>query len=531
MRVDQLNIALRPRTPWEAADLGVALVRAHALRIYAAWVAITLPAFVVVNLVFLAVGKLWFAALALWWLKPAFDRIPLFVISRAVFAEAPSLGETLRAQRDFGRRALIPWLTWRRLHPGRAMLIAVDMLEAPRGALRRARVSVLAQVSASPNMMLTLLGANVEAVLFFSVIALGLMFVPVEFFSDSVKATWQTLFENPPAWAEVLANFLAWLAMSAVEPWFVGAGFGLYLNRRVQLEGWDIELAFRRTATRLAQGVAALLVFVVIGAGLAGPAHAADDDDDFGRQVKQLIDRARVSEEEKAKAPKLEQLLGRAHRDDGKSFRDSVKQAYADGDLDPHEKIWEWKRRIPEPEKKDTPQVETPWWVRLLGRGLGSVAQFGLWILFALLIVFLIAKHRVWLPWISARINGMRTPDDLILGAEASAPPALPDDVAAAVRALLGEGRIREALALFYRAAVARLVEMSGTPLPPGATEADCLRRSRELGDERYAALFARIVRAWQGTAYAQRDPAAAEVETLLDAWGAAPRASAEGGA
>jgi hypothetical protein len=86
---------------------------------------------------------------------------------------------------------------------------------------------------------------------------------------------------------------------------------------------------------------------------------------------------------------------------------------------------------------------------------------------------------------------------------------------------------VREALALFYRGAVARLAEISGTPLPPGATEADCLRRSRELGDENYAALFARIVRAWQGAAYAQRAPAAAEVESLLDAWSVAPRASA----
>ncbi|HEX7917200.1 hypothetical protein, partial [Rudaea sp.] len=472
MRVDQLNIALRPRTPWEAADLGVALVRAHALRIYAAWVLITLPVFAVLNLVFFAVDRPWWAALVLWWFKPAFDRIPLFVISRAVFGEVPTLRETLHAQRDFGRRALLPWLTWRRLHPGRAMLIAVDMLEAPTGALRHTRVSVLAQVSASPNMLLTLLGANIEAVLFFSLIALGLMFVPVEFFSDSVKATWQTLFENPPAWAEVLANFLAWIAMSAVEPCFVGAGFGLYLNRRVQLEGWDIELAFRRTAARLAQG-AAVLAFVVIGACMIGAAHAADDGDEFDKKIRQLIERPRVDEDEKAKAPTLEQLLGEAHRNDGKSFRDSVRQAYVGDDLDPHENMWEWKRRIPEPEKKDTPPVKLPWWAEGLGRIVGFIAQFGLWILFALLIVFLIAKHRVWLPWISARIAGARTPDELILGDEPSAPAALPDDLAAAVRALWREGRVREALALFYRGSVARLVEISGTPLPPGATEAD----------------------------------------------------------
>jgi hypothetical protein len=31
-----------------------------------------------------------------------------------------------------------------------------------------------------------------------------------------------------------------------VEPFYVGAGFTMYLNRRVELEAWDIEQEFRR---------------------------------------------------------------------------------------------------------------------------------------------------------------------------------------------------------------------------------------------------------------------------------------------
>jgi hypothetical protein len=30
-----------------------------------------------------------------------------------------------------------------------------------------------------------------------------------------------------------------------VEPFFVAAGFAMYLNRRVELEAWDIEQEFR----------------------------------------------------------------------------------------------------------------------------------------------------------------------------------------------------------------------------------------------------------------------------------------------
>ena len=35
-------------------------------------------------------------------------------------------------------------------------------------------------------------------------------------------------------------------AVCIAEPFFVGAGFAMYLNRRVELEAWDIEQEFRR---------------------------------------------------------------------------------------------------------------------------------------------------------------------------------------------------------------------------------------------------------------------------------------------
>jgi hypothetical protein len=43
------------------------------------------------------------------------------------------------------------------------------------------------------------------------------------------------------------------LAESLIEPFFVTAGFALYLSRRVMLEGWDVELGLRRLARRLEQ--------------------------------------------------------------------------------------------------------------------------------------------------------------------------------------------------------------------------------------------------------------------------------------
>src|SRR6185295_4622048 len=47
-------------------------------------------------------------------------------------------------------------------------------------------------------------------------------------------------------------------AVLLLEPFYVAAGFALYLNRRTLLEGWDIEVALRRIAQRHAAAVVLL---------------------------------------------------------------------------------------------------------------------------------------------------------------------------------------------------------------------------------------------------------------------------------
>jgi hypothetical protein len=36
------------------------------------------------------------------------------------------------------------------------------------------------------------------------------------------------------------------LAVFAIEPFYVAAGFAMYLNRRAELEAWDIEQELKR---------------------------------------------------------------------------------------------------------------------------------------------------------------------------------------------------------------------------------------------------------------------------------------------
>jgi hypothetical protein len=526
MRLDDLTIALRARTPWEATDLGIALVRAHAARIHAVWALITFPVFVALNVVDSLLGWTWFAPLVLWWLKPVFDRIVLFVISRAVFGNTPGIRETLQAQRTWGWRAIAPWLLWRRFHPGRAMLLPIDLLEGLSGAQRRERAGVLSRSGGSPNVVLTLVCANLEGMLGISIAVLGLMFVPVEFLSDSAKAMWHALVESPPWWGRVLVNLCAWIAMSVIEPFYIGAGFGLYLNRRMQLEGWDIELAFRRIAARLSPLAASALLLVAVLA-LVPPASATEapvPSDGAAQTMPEAVPDANGksaaddTDAENRSDLSLSQMFGDDYRDDGADFEAAVKHAYTEGDLRPTTRISVWKRRHPSEEAQEFKPGELPPWARMLGGGVGFVFEYGLWILLAIALAIVIVNHRRWLPWLSDLVAPTRQPDEIGLH-DIVVAELLPHDIPAAVRECLREGRTRAALALLYRAAVERLADKSGTPLPPGATESDCLRHARRLRDTRYAGLFARIVRAWQAVAYAQQAPSAGDIERMLVDW------------
>src|SRR5690606_2016873 len=112
-----------------------------------------------------------------------------------------------------------------------------------------------------------------------SMLSLALMFVPTEFLSESLRATWSLLFVQPPAWAQFVLHAVAWIATSAIEPFYVGAGFGLYLNRRTRIEAWDVEIALRRMRARLASASGALLLAACALSLLPLPSQAAAQRD------------------------------------------------------------------------------------------------------------------------------------------------------------------------------------------------------------------------------------------------------------
>ncbi|MFT4257252.1 MAG: DUF4129 domain-containing protein [Pseudoxanthomonas sp.] len=515
MRLDQLTVNLRTRTSWEAMELGNALVRQHAASVWKPWLLVTLPLFVVVNALAWAFDLFTLAALLLWWLKPAFDRIPLYVLSRAVFGQTPGMRETLAAQGRWGWKPMLHYLTWRRLGPARSLYLPIDLLEGAGKGQQRERRRALGGAVHGQAGLLTLVCVHFESVLAFGSIAAVLMFIPPENLPETLRSGGMEMLRDTPAWALLAWNFFCWLAMTVIEPFYVGAGLGLYLNRRTQIEAWDVEIAFRRLRERLRHASAPLLLALAV---LFSPAASRAQERDMPRdavpaQTRQPDDAVEADSNASA-PPTLPQVFDKQHVDD-RRFREAVGRAYADPVFGGSHKVKQWQKRN-RADPRPQPQGPLPQWLGAFGKIFALVGEWGLWILLGVLVLVLLITLPRWLPWMRGRLRKPETAPTQVRTETLQPPDLLPPDIAAAARQLWREGKPRHALALLYRASVEGMSAHAQVALPPGATEAQCLRAARRLQDANERELFARMVQVWQYAAYAQHLPEENQFEDLL---------------
>ena len=240
MRVDGLDLALRPRPMAEAADLGAALVRHHADSVWRSF----LPVYGVVVVLALCSAEIatWLPTLVIFWLKPWLDRSLLFILSRAVFGQATHWRDLWAARRAVWGGQLVRTLTLRRLSPWRSFRQAIEQLEGQRGSARRKRRGQLLKGRSGAATAMQLAFGNAEMALYLGVLSVTLWAAP----EGGVRQMFGWLVNTDSVVSSVLVATGYALAVGLLEPFYVAAGFAMYLNRRVELEAWDIEQEFRR---------------------------------------------------------------------------------------------------------------------------------------------------------------------------------------------------------------------------------------------------------------------------------------------
>ena len=247
MQLDKLIIALRQRNPWEAMDLGVMLVRKLWPVILFPW--LILLFIVLAFVIFAELQGYWlFASFFIWWIKPVYESLLLHILSRSIFGEYPTVSDVFSSMSQWLKTGVKTSLFFWRFSPSRSFNMPVHQLEGLSGAARKKRLETLHRVSGNHSMGATVIGVHFEYLLLLTLYVL-LFFIAPDFTSEFFE---QMLDEtgDQTAWY-ILGSVLYAITIFILEPFYVAAGFMLYLNRRTQLEGWDIELDFKKLAQRI----------------------------------------------------------------------------------------------------------------------------------------------------------------------------------------------------------------------------------------------------------------------------------------
>lgn len=496
MNLDHVTAELRPRGPWEAADFGVRLMRRDAAAIYRIWFSVTLP-MVALVLLDCAYGPYpTLAALAYWWLEPVADGAMLHIISRRLFGEKADVGAALRATPALAWRNWIFLVPPYRFHVARSIAMPLTQLEGVSGGARRARARVLNPKIMSYGTGLTVSYQHLVMALYFGVILIVFAFVPPAY-QDTIGVQWITQFWGGGGRGATVLGFLTgYLAQTALQPWFVGAGFGLYINCRTRLEAWDLEIAFRGMVQRRAAAAPAtmFLAVAVLATTIMAPRPTS--------------------------AQELEGDPGFPWFSSDDGIGSALDEVMASEALQTTREVEIWQRIDRQESLPREPSAGLfGKWLSDIGRFLSSIAEFALWIVLAALIYAVVVTAKDWLPMVRAGPSSALSAHRVILvGGEVTA-ETLPDDIPGEALKLWHGGQKRRALSLLYRGSVFTAVNQHGIRLPPSATENMCISAMEEQAASAHVEFFRKLVTAWIWCAYGSRDPSDDFVASVCAQW------------
>lgn len=499
MNLSKICINARPRTPWEAVDLGIVLTRAWWLPLFLIWFIPAFSLFILLSLVL--PNNSWVAYLVVWWLKPIFDRGPLYIASQRLFNEPISLRAALKKLPTLYTKDALLWLTFRRLSVTRSFDMPITILEQLRGQERNRRQSILHSQYKSTAAWLSIILIHIEMVFIIAAASFLVIMIPDNITLDY----WSIALEQQQlvTWAY---NICAFLTMSLIAPFYAVCGFCLYISRRIDLEAWDIEIRFRHLAAAYQSGqknhnlTSTLLVITLgifsLGAFTLAPKNAIAQTAE--QQAKQDI--THIMERQEFR--RIEKVSG-----------------------------WRLKNQIEE-------EPEVPAWLKFIAKKIThfiksgnvqknngshfvSIIEWLLWALVLGLIGLIVYRYRSTLRsfLIQPSKKSLSLPPPKILFGLDVRKESLPQDIVMAVQTLWQQGQHRNAVSLLYRSLLSRLIHEHNIILCDSHTENECVRIVQELNNHTLSVYMQTLTTTWQQLAYGHQHPTEAEVKQLCQQW------------
>jgi hypothetical protein len=281
------------------------------------------------------------------------------------------------------------------------------------------------------------------------------------------------------------------IASGLVAPFFVSAGFLIYINRRMRLEAWDIEHQFKNInavqkkknqlgSTHLASiAIACICLFFI-------PAKHSSADDLSSAQ--------------------------NATRSDTKT---AITTILNDRDFGGTE-----TRKVPkfikDAEDRQSANLNP---LADFVNSIANVLEIVLWLAAFLAIALIIQFIIKYLPDLDI-IQAKPKPTTTLKSAlHHPLTQTLPQDITAQAKALLNSGDHRGAISLLFRGALRYLMNEHNIEIATSATEHDCVATLEPHASRAQMNAFSQLVSHWQHEAYAHIKHSSEEVNELILDW------------
>ncbi|MDR0487607.1 MAG: hypothetical protein LBG91_05110 [Treponema sp.] len=468
--------ALRHKSSREAADAGLLLWRENFVSFLPFF---ALPFWVFAFALRLLPGRAQYLSwLAVWLLKPLFDRSILHIISVRFFESGAGMKRLCRGLGKSLLRGLAGDLLWRRFSPLRSAMMPVRVLEASAGTAARATVKrreILKKGGLGYCSFLTLWGIALEITLLAGELLFFVMMAEI-IRKGFISSFWGGSLKD----AEIYI-FALWCSnLMLVETLYVCMGFSLYINSRIEVEGWDIEITFRNFAKKIKTKSMGGLLVVFCLICLLLPIKGFADEPSVGTVAGQAAWQAAIPLE------KLQNIL------DSPDFG---------GEKD------SWGIRLKNPwQQGNSPGIKFGPEPEILRRIFAITLKFILIALIAGGIVFLLFYMRKFIRTAAGTAGSVIK---ILPEREAESP----EETLKKAAVFFERGDLRLAWGYCTAAAIVSCQLYRGFVFPPNATESDCANIAGEITpngtfctvDE--AQGFSELVKNWVNLAYAGRLP------------------------
>ena len=524
MNLQEITANIRLRSTWEAIDMGFAMVQNWWKAIYIPLIILT---FSIATLLYFIIPEddFWLTGFIFWWLKPLYDRLVLHIISHKLFNEELSSWQALKAIPSLiWNTGFFQTMTFRRLSMSRGFNLPIWQLEQLRGKQRSERQKILHLAAHSQASWLTIAMVHLEIFLVLSLFALIALFTPENILRDFFDSLFNNKIEDS-IWLDYLNYVFYVVVVTFLHPFYIAGNFALYINRRTQLEAWDLELDFRKLAIRVKNLLkpnvipTPLLFYIFFAlASLGGSPNTAIADEINTSNVQNTASKASTT----TNSNKTEFLS--KTRQPPEASKKIIEEVMLTKNLNDKKTVKRWvKKKIIRKKKNNTDSsffnlvrdIFKP-----IALFISKIIEFGLWILIAIGIGLLFYYRDSWLHLfqIKRKNKDEYIAPEVMFGMDVRA-ESLPENIIEETQKLWEAGKHREALSLLYRGALIRLINQENVKLEDSYTEGDVLRHAQQKITTGKQAYLKALTAQWKLIAYAHRAPAETDMQQLFSHW------------